>query len=46
MKAKNPKKILALFYPVALLLSILACSNVGYQVIDNDEKLLSELPAK
>jgi len=43
MKAKNLKKTLVVLYPVALLLSILACSNVDYQVIDNDEKLLSEL---
>ena len=42
-KAKNLKKILVVLYPVAFLLSILACSNVDYQVIDNDEKLLSEL---
>jgi polysaccharide export outer membrane protein len=42
-KAKNLKKTLVILFPVALLLSILACSNVGYQVIDNDEKLLSEL---
>jgi polysaccharide export outer membrane protein len=31
------------FHPVVLLLSILSCSNVDYQLIDNDEKLLSEL---
>ena len=43
MKNKNFRKILAFFYPVALLLSILSCSNVDYQLIDNDEKLLSEL---
>jgi polysaccharide biosynthesis/export protein len=46
MKAKNPKKILVFFYPVALLLSTIACSNVGYQLINNDEKLLAELQQK
>ncbi len=43
MKTKDFRKILAFFFPVALLLSILSCSNVDYQLIDNDEKLLSEL---
>jgi polysaccharide export outer membrane protein len=43
MKAKNPKKILTFFYPVVWLLLIASCSNVDYHVIDNDEKVLSEL---
>ena len=43
MKANNFRKILTVFYSVALLLSITACTNVGYQLINNDEKLMSEL---
>ena len=43
MKANNFNKILTFFYPVVLLLFIASCSNVDYQVIDNDEKVLSEL---
>jgi polysaccharide biosynthesis/export protein len=43
MKANNFRKRLTVFYPVALLLSIIACTNVGYQLINNDEKLMSEL---
>jgi len=43
MKANNFRNILTVFYSVALLLSITACTNVGYQLINNDEKLMSEL---
>jgi len=43
MKANNFRKILTVFYSVAMLLSITACTNVGYQLINNDEKLMSEL---
>ncbi len=43
MKANNFNKILTFFYPVVLLLLIVSCSNVDYHVIDNDEKVLSEL---
>jgi len=43
MKANNFNKILTFFHPVVWLLLIASCSNVDYQVIDNDEKVLSEL---
>jgi polysaccharide export outer membrane protein len=43
MRANNFNKILTFFYPVFLLLLIASCSNVDYQIIDNDEKLMSEL---
>ncbi len=42
MKTKTTRKIV-FFYILGLLLITLSCSNVGYQVIDSNEKLISEL---
>ena len=43
MKTNNYKRILTIFNPVFMLLLIASCSKVDYQVINNDEKLMSEL---